>query len=129
MYTKKPTIVYNQYHEDMWELCNRIDETNFDCIICLKRSGFILGAFLSNQKTLPLFTSSEIKSLPEKFKRILVVDDKICTGKSFNKTINKLPLLVSVTTACLYVEADKYPDIWIKELEQIHRMWYEREGE
>ena len=129
MYTKKPLIPIEQYYTDMLQLCNQIPDKEFDCLICLKRSGFILGAFLSNQKTIPLFTPSEIKSIPEKFTKILVVDDKICTGKSLNKVINRLPLLVSVTTACLYVEANTFPNIWIKKLEQISRMWYEKEGE
>lgn len=124
-YTKKPTINLDEYYEDMIKLSDLIVE-DYDCIVCLKRSGFILGAFLSNQKTIPLFTSSEIKSIPPIFNRILVVDDKICTGKSMNRVVNKLPLMVSIKTACLYVESDKFPDIWIKDLKCIHKMWYEK---
>lgn len=124
--TKKPAIGIEQYYADMQQLSNKINSNDYDCIICLKRSGFMLGAFLSNQKTIPLFTPSEIKSLPLSFTRILVVDDKICTGKSINKVVNKLPLLTKITTACMYIESDTYPDIWISKLSQIHRMWYER---
>ena len=129
MYNKKPVIQLDRYYQDMQQLSNQIQAKEFDCLIAIKRSGFILGAFLSNQKTLPLFTPSEIKSLPQTFKRILVVDDKICTGKSLNKVINKLPLVTTIKSACMYVEADKYPDIYVSKLSQIHRMWYERDGE
>ena len=128
-FTKKPVISLEEYYMDMIALSNLIDGSNFHGIVCLKRSGFILGAFLSNQKTLPLFTPSEIKSIPSDFTRILVVDDKICTGKSINRVINKLPLLVKYVSACLYVESNKFPDIWVKDVKCIHRMWYEREGE
>ena len=127
MYLKKPVIPLSRYIDDMNKLSNQIHANEFDCLVCLKRSGFILGAFLSNQKTLPLFTPSEIKSIPSNFTRILVVDDKICTGKSLNKAVNKLPLLSNIKTACIYVESNKYPDIWISKLSQIHRMWYEKE--
>jgi hypoxanthine phosphoribosyltransferase len=127
MYLKKPVIPLNRYIDDMYNLSSQIQSNEFDCLVCLKRSGFILGVFLSNQKTLPLFTPSEIKSIPLNFTRILVVDDKIYTGKSLNKAVNKLPLLSNIKTACMYVESDKYPDIWISKLSQIHRMWYERE--
>lgn len=125
-YTKKPIISLEEYYSDMVKLCNYINDYEFQAIVALKRSGFILGAFLSNQKTLPLFTPSEIKSIPNDFTRILVIDDKICTGKSLNRVVNKLPLLVSVKTACMYVESNKFPDIWIKDVKCIHKMWYEK---
>ncbi len=78
IYTKAPVVPIDTYYSDMKLLSDKINANDYDCIICLKRSGFILGAFLSNQKVLPLFTSSEIKSIPPKFTRILVVDDKVC---------------------------------------------------
>jgi hypoxanthine phosphoribosyltransferase len=126
MYTKKPTIPIETYYKDMQILSDKIIGKDFDCILALKRSGWILGAYLSNQKTLPLFTVSEVKSIPKNYERILIVDDKACTGKSFNKAINKLPLLVSYKTACLYVESRYIPDIYVKNLGLIAGMWYER---
>ena len=51
-FPKKPVIYFDTYFEDMLSLDDKIDEKEFDCIVCLKRSGFILGAFLSNKKTL-----------------------------------------------------------------------------
>ena len=125
MYNKAPVIPIDVYYTDMKSLSEKINANDYDCIICLKRSGFILGAFLSNQKTLPLFTTSEIKSIPSKYTRILIVDDKICTGKSINKIKNKLPLLISITTASMYVESNVYTDIYIKNVGQISKMWYE----
>jgi len=126
MYSKKPVISIETYYKDMQDLCNQIQPNEFDCIIALKRSGFILGAYLSNQLTIPLFIPSEIKSIPSNFTKILVVDDKICTGKSINKVVNKLPLLTEVKTACMYVESSNFPDIWLKDVKCIHGMWYER---
>ena len=126
MYNKKPVIDILTYHQDLQILCEKINAEDFDCIVSLKRSGWIAGVFLSNQKTLPLFTVSEIKSIPNNFERILVVDDKVCTGKSFNRAINKLPLGISVKTAVMYVESNKFPDIWVKDVKCIHGMWYER---
>ena len=126
-YTKKPIISLEEYYKDMVYLSDHINGNDFSGIVCLKRSGWILGTFLSNQKTLPLFTVSEIKSIPVNFTRILVIDDKICTGKSINKVVNKLPLLVSIKTACLYIESNIFPDIWVKDVKCIHKMWYERD--
>ena len=126
-YTKKPVIELTTYHQDMMALADKISASDFDAIVALKRSGFILGAFLSNQKTLPLFIVSEIKSIPNHFTRILVIDDKICTGKSINRVVNKLPLLVSVKTACMYVESNHFTDIWVKDVKCIHKMWYEKD--
>jgi hypoxanthine phosphoribosyltransferase len=125
MYNKKPVIDILTYHQDLKILCEKINAEDFDCIVCLKRSGWIVGAFMSNQKTLPLFTVSEIKSIPSNFQRILVVDDKVCTGKSLNRVVNKLKVSI-IKTCVMYVESDFYPDIWIKNLECIHGMWYEK---
>lgn len=125
-YTKKPVITLEEYYKDMLALCDKIKDDEFQAIVALKRSGFILGAFLSNQKTLPLFIVSEIKSIPNHFTRILVIDDKICTGKSINRVVNKLPLLLTVKTACMYVESNKFTDIWVKDVKCIHKMWYEK---
>ena len=125
-YTKKPVITLEEYYRDMLALCDKIKDDEFQAIVALKRSGFILGAFLSNQKTLPLFVVSEIKSMPITFSNILFVDDKTCTGKSFNKAIHKIPLLVSYKTACLYLEGSYKSNFYIKDLGIIHRMWYEK---
>ena len=125
MYNKAPVIPIDTYYSDMKSLSDKINANDYDCIICLKRSGFMLGAFLSNQKTLPLFTPSEISSIPSKFTRVLIVDDKVCTGKSLNKVKNKLPLLISITTAVMYVESNVIPDIYVRNVGQISKMWYE----
>lgn len=126
MYNKAPVINLETYYKDMQSLAEKINASDYDCIIALKRSGWILGAFLSNQKTLPLFTVSEIKSIPPKFTRLLIVDDKICTGKSFNRAKHKIPLLTKCTTACLYIESKNYPDIYVTNIGEIAKMWYEK---
>lgn len=106
-------------------LSDMINSDDYDAIVSLKRSGWILGVFLSNQKTLPLFTVSEIKSIPTKFIRILVVDDKTCTGKSFEKVICKFPETIKYKTACLYKQGTYKPNIYIKNLDNISKMFYE----
>jgi hypoxanthine phosphoribosyltransferase len=126
MYNKNPVITSERYLKDMYTLSNRIKLEKIDCLICLKRSGFILGAFLSNQLTIPLFTTSEIKSIPNNFTSVLIIDDKVCTGKSLNHIKHKINNKSTIKTACMYVEADYCPDIWVSKLEQIHKMWYEK---
>ena len=122
-------IDYQKYYNDMCKLTNilRKDISEFDCIICLKRSGFMLGAFLSNQLTKPLFTSSEIQSMPKDFKSALIVDDKICTGKSIHRARKKLIRNnVSRTfSAVLYIEGNQKADYYIDNLGSIHHMFYE----
>ena len=78
------SISIENYHNDMIDLIPKIN-CGFDCIVALKRSGWILGAFLSNKLNQPVFTTSEINSIPDKYKSILIVDDKICKGKSIKK--------------------------------------------
>lgn len=122
------TIQFNQYFLDLDLLINKLNYQTFDCIIALKRSGFILGAVLSNHLDIPLFVPSEIESIPKQFQRCLVVDDKICTGKSIKKITNRLlKLNKSVTTAVLYVEGSIKSDIWIVETGQSCTMWYEKQ--
>lgn len=123
-YNKKPVISLDKYFNDAKLLLNKIDNS-FSCIVCLKRSGFILGAYYSNQLTLPLFVPSEIKTIPDYFTKILVVDDKVCTGKSMHKIINKITKNKEIITACLYIQGDFYTDLWVEKLDQINCMFYE----
>lgn len=125
MFNKKPKISIHIYWHDMQLLMDKIDN-DFDCVVALKRSGWILGVYLSNQKTLPLFTVSEIKSIPLNFNRILIVDDKTYSGKSLKRVINKLSLSVMYKTACIYVEGDFVPDYYVKNLGCISSMFYEK---
>jgi len=123
-------LVINQedYFRDLLFLKFRLKKirTDWNTIVCLKRSGFIMGAYLSNQLGIPLFTASEIATIPEKFKNILLVDDKICTGKSLEKVRHKLlNENKNITSACIYTEAEVLPDIYQVKLKGIHKMWYE----
>ena len=116
-----------EYHASMVNLLSKIS-FDFDCIIALKRSGWIMGAFFSNQTGKPVFTVSEIKSLPKKYKNILIVDDKICKGKAIKKVENKLKSIGinNMRSACMYVEGYVYPDYYIHFLDgEIKKMWYE----
>jgi hypoxanthine phosphoribosyltransferase len=125
MRTKKPVIDIIKYYNDMQLLLEKLTD-NYDCVICLKRSGWILGVYFSNQKTLPVFTVSEIKSLPVEYTNILIVDDKTFSGKSFKRVINKLPTNIKYKTASLYKEGIFTPDIYVEDLGVISKMWYEK---
>lgn len=115
-----------QYHEDLVFLSSVIAMARFDCIVALKRSGFIPGVYLSNMNTLPLFTPSEISSIPQKFKKVLVVDDKVCTGKSIRKVANQVRRAGFICkTVCIYVESEFRPDIYVEDVKEIVKMWYE----
>ena len=100
---------------------------DYDCIVCLKRSGFIIGAFLSNKGTCPLFTESEIESIPKNFNKILIVDDKIYSGKSIHKAVNKLFNLGkrTIETCAMYVEHQLQTKYYILKTNGIVKMWYE----
>lgn len=126
--SKERYISYIQYYDDMLNMVRSID-FDFDCIVALKRSGWILGAYMSNVLEKPLFTYSEIDSIPVKFSRVLVVDDKICKGKSISKALVKLKNK-QTRTACMYVEGLVYPDYYSLDLKGvIHKMWYESNEE
>jgi adenine/guanine phosphoribosyltransferase-like PRPP-binding protein len=108
---KDMTLKYFSLIDD---LILRLDE-NFDCIVAIKRSGFIMGTVMSNRLDIPLFTTSEISSIPSKFKNVLLVDDKICTGKTMRKSQRKLHKFnKSVKTASLFIEEDVFTDYWIE---------------
>lgn len=119
-------ISIEDYYLDMKNLLSKID-CAFDCIVALKESGWIIGTFFSNQTGKPLFTPSEIKSLPDKYKSVLIVDDKICKGKALKKVENKLKAKEKIThSACMYVQGYVLPDYYSQFLNgKIVRMWYE----
>ena len=125
-----PTAI--EYLEDLGILKEKIAGLNvrIDAIVALKRSGWIAGAYISNQLTIPVFTVSEIKSMPKEFTHIIVVDDKAWSGKSMQKVLNKLRRMErSYITAVLYLESGYRirPMLWVREIpRQGCRMWYER---
>lgn len=68
----------------------------------------------------------DIENKLRSLNKILLVDDKICMGKSINKIKHKLLRLgKSVKTACLYVESDVFPDFFVEVLDKQYKMWYE----
>jgi len=117
-------ILESEYFLALNQLKLKIEPYKFDCIVALKRSGWIGGAYLSNQLTIPVFTSSEIESIPKKFKNILIFDDKSCTGKSIHKVVNKL-LDRNIKTAVLFKQGYYNPSIFISNKNEITRMFYE----
>jgi hypoxanthine phosphoribosyltransferase len=115
-----------EYTETLELLKDSVQGLSFDCIVALKRSGWMLGVFLSNKLTRPVFTPAEIKSIPKHFNVILVVDDAICKGKSFKTVTNKLAKMNKrFITAAMYVEGTVLPDVYIHNVGHRVRMWYE----
>lgn len=62
----------------------------FDALFGIKRSGWVLGTFLSHRLELPLFAKSEIAKIPPKFKHILIVDTVAWTGRSLRRAVTRL---------------------------------------
>lgn len=99
----------------------------FDCIVALKRSGWMMGAYLSNMRGIPVFSSSEVNNIPEKFRDILVVDDKIWSGRSLLKITHRLYRQGKRTKAvCLYVEGTVFPDFYVELVGEKVKLFYER---
>lgn len=123
-------VNYTEYIEDCFKLVELIRESKskFEAIVVLKRSGWILGAILSNQLTLPVFTESEFDSIPIEFQNILIVDDKVSTGKSINKMkklcYNKHK---KFHTASLYIQDTTKTKYYIRETNGIRvKPFYEK---
>jgi hypoxanthine phosphoribosyltransferase len=116
-------ISQEEYFKDIEILISKLDK-KFDCIVASKRSGWIMGVFFSNKLEIPVFTVSEIESIPLKFNNILVVDDKIDKGKTIKRIKNQLENK-NITTACMYVENNIFPDYYIRRLSMNHKMFYE----
>lgn len=114
-----------EYFEAIRSLIKKLKDKEFDCIVAIKRSGWIGGVFLSNQLNLPLFTCSEIPSIPAKFNKVLLFDDKCCTGKSMHKIFNQL-LDRQVTTSCLFKQGHYRPALIISDKDKIVKMFYEK---
>ncbi len=122
-------IPKEKYFEDLMNLCKTLNDNNvdIDAIVAIKRSGFIMGAVISNYLEKPLYTTSEIENIPNKFKNILLVDDKICSGKTIRKfTYKLLSHDKKVVTASLYIEKEHYSDFWCLETSKTVSMWYEK---
>lgn len=121
-------ISFEKYAHSLELILNKISIIEFDAIVCIKRSGFIMGAFLSNKLDKPLFTQSEITSIPKNFNTILIVDDKIQTGKTIKKIKNRIKKVypnLKTITASLFIEGDLLTDFYVYKLNKRIRCWYE----
>lgn len=99
----------------------------FDCIVATKRSGLIMGAYISNKLNIPMFTTSEIGSIPNIFHYILLVDDKIWRGRQFRKYTRQLQSAGKfVCSMCLYIEGTEKPDLYVEDVGTKVRLFYER---
>ncbi len=119
-------VSIDKYFTGVDFVCGVVDGKGFDCIVALKRSGWILGAIMSNKLNIPVFTVSEIDSIPAHFKTILIVDDKIHKGKAVQQVKNKLNKINKESkTCCIFVQGKIKPDFFFEELGSINKMFYE----
>ncbi len=121
-----------KYIQDLNKSYELLKDNKYDCIIALKRSGWILGSFLSNKFNIPVFCPGEIEGIEGKFRNILILDDKACTGKSIKKVIRKILNYNEIYTFVMYKEKDKlYAGLeyfnfsYLEKLDGIYKMWYE----
>ncbi|MEP0814880.1 MAG: hypothetical protein HRF49_09490 [bacterium] len=59
-------------------------------LVAIKRSGWVLGVQLSDILRTPVFSLSEIASIPARLSRIAVIDTVHWTGRSFARHIRAL---------------------------------------
>lgn len=88
-------------------------ERQFDAIVSPKRSGLFLGVWASHALSLPMFTPAELRSVPAKFKNILIVDTAVCKGKTLQKIRNQLKPRLTFT-AVIWREGDGQCDFVLK---------------
>lgn len=119
-------ITLQRYFQDLDVLCNNVKSMHVDCIVCMKRSGMFPGAYMSFQLNLPLFTTSELNSIPEKFTNVLLLDDKTYSGKSMRHWLIKLiQMEKKITTAAVYLQNEYKTDLFAVDLGCQHTMFYE----
>ena len=72
------------------ELADKLNSLDYDAIVAIKRSGLMVGVYLSHILRLPLFTNAEIDFLDVQHQRILVVDTTSWSGRTLRKTIKRV---------------------------------------
>lgn len=113
------------YFNDLEVLISKIDY-KYDCIVALKRSGWIIGVVMYNRFNIPLYTEEEVPNIPSKFTKVLVIDDKVSTGKSITKVVNKLLKQAKlIHTASLYIEKTNFTNYFTNQYHSHLTMWYE----
>lgn len=119
-------ISLQKYFQDIDTLCQQVKTKEIDCIVCMKRSGMFPGAYMSFQLNIPLFTTSELSSIPEKFNNVLLLDDKTYSGKSMRHWLIKLIQMNKKTvTASVYLQNEFKTDLYAVDLGCQHTMFYE----
>jgi len=119
--SKKMTFISTREFMKDIETLSRIIPKDYDVIYCIPRTGFIVGAFLSERWDIPLSIPellskgkcwlSRPKSSTDKlsdcqFKRVLLVDDSVGLNRSMTEAktlIRKTMKDVEITTAAVWV--------------------------
>lgn len=121
----KNIIDISKYFADIDILAGKIAIIQPDCIVSIMRSGLIPGTVLSNKLSIPLFVTSQIDSIPEKFNKIVLLDDKTYTGKTLRLNRHKFSTDKNVIEAVMYIEHDYIPEIYVEDLKSQYKMFYE----
>jgi len=107
-----------------------------DCIVGIKRSGLFPAVYLSHRFKLPMFTDSEVKSLPmDRFSRPLIADTTVWSGKSARRTQGRLARcgVADPRVAAMFVRDDPFPEIdglhYVELTDRIMHFWYDEEAE
>lgn len=103
--------------EDVFALASdwaNILPQDFDCIIGVPRSGLLIANVLASKMNLPLSTTDDFirgnvwfskdYTKPSKYRRVLIVEDAISTGRQLRKDIEKLQAYdpdLEIKVACL----------------------------
>lgn len=126
---RKKYVTLEKFIEDLSRLEKLVEGREFDAIVAPKRSGLIPGAYLAFRRSIPLLVPSEVDSVPQDLKRVLLVDTTIWKGKTIRKILNRLGDR-KVTVAVLYkiagVEFLGIRPLFVEETEYRKVFWYEK---
>jgi len=119
-------ITKEKYFEDIDKLISKIS-FKFDCVVVPKRSGLIIGSIFSYYFGKQIYVSSEVSNISNKFKKVLVLDDKCRNGKTIRKIISRLNNKLCFS-AVLYKEGYFIPDYYCEDVGNNVELFYDRDG-
>ena len=90
MNQSKKYVSLNEWALMLEKLYLKLNPDSFDAIVAIKRSGLMVGVYLSHFLRLPLFTDAEIQFLEPKHNRVLLVDTTSWTGRTLRKAKRRI---------------------------------------
>jgi len=130
----KIVIDWNEYIQWCKKAANYIRETikNYDYVYGIPRGGLIPATIMSYQLNIPILTTEGdlLGAIHADHKRVVIVDDILDSGKTFDKLWDKIEVNKSLDTSnifgmfilnkekailkCEYTSIKTCPDIWIE---------------